>query len=893
MERKMKKLFHLLMITGMTMGLLPLHGAADSEISISPITNKQPGDTLTISGQSTLPEVTIKVFQPDQSLLFFDSIKPVSGYFSDTISLPSNTSIGSYSIKAGAGSQLATQAFTVVQNQSQNGNSGNPTSQNVGISVTGYNGQSILSSKELSFMSGDTPYSVLVRALGSSQVTATGTGSGLYVSSINGLAQFDHGAKSGWMCSVNGTYLAQSAGSYHLQPGDVIAWNYTVDLGTDIGAPSGSSSVPSQPTSTTQAVNDALKSVNLSADNTQPLNQIAKSVAILNADQRMTEQDVKQLASLLNENQVNLSQTIDPTQQQVLSDTIHEVTLEIPVQALNAPSTIQIQKLPDNVYNFLPNGTHFDKPVTISIKVPLSTEDLSQLALCWLDEQSNQWIPIPAVIDAKTGIITGQVTHFTKFAVVNRIELGNSTGVDVSSAIESASKQLISSSDLSDWSAFALFRSGKALPAGYLDTVPQQLKENQGTFRNITDYQRMVLGVIAAGGDPTNIAGYNLIEKIYNNDRMTLQGTNGVIFSLIALDSRNYSTPADAKWNRDTLLSWMLSAQNTDGGWPLVAGDQSLVDLTSMALTALAPYQDRHEIKAAIDKAVAWLSQKQTTNGGYIENGEQAENSESVAQVIEGLSAIGVNPTGTQFTKTNGNLVTNLLGFQLPSGAFSHNKGQEPNQMATEQALAALVAYDYYGKGKGSIYRFNFDASQQAYTDINEVSDWAKEFVIKARNYGVMAGVGTTHPEFAPKRVLTRAEFAKIMVSLLGEKPNPSAPQVFDDVDPNSWYYGDVTKARELGIIHGVTDTTFAPNEKITREQMAIMINNALKLSEAKSSISFSDLSTAHQDAVSSIQSVAAAGIMEGYNQTFDPLGQVTREMAAIISVKIYERKHP
>lgn len=57
------------------------------------------------------------------------------------------------------------------------------------------------------------------------------------------------------------------------------------------------------------------------------------------------------------------------------------------------------------------------------------------------------------------------------------------------------------------------------------------------------------MGALAAGEDPTNIEGYNLVQAIYNGN-VTKQGLNGVAYALIALDSANFEVPSSAKWTR-------------------------------------------------------------------------------------------------------------------------------------------------------------------------------------------------------------------------------------------------------------------------------------------------------------------------------------------------------
>lgn len=85
---------------------------------------------------------------------------------------------------------------------------------------------------DVEFVQGDTPYSALTRVVGN--VSATGSGASVYVSSINGIAEFDDGPLSGWVYAVNGVKPDVSAGGYSLSPGDKLVWHYTLDLGGDI-----------------------------------------------------------------------------------------------------------------------------------------------------------------------------------------------------------------------------------------------------------------------------------------------------------------------------------------------------------------------------------------------------------------------------------------------------------------------------------------------------------------------------------------------------------------------------------------------------------------------------------------------------------------------------------
>ena len=86
---------------------------------------------------------------------------------------------------------------------------------------------------------------------------------------------------------------------------------------------------------------------------------------------------------------------------------------------------------------------------------------------------------------------------------------------------------------------------------------------------------------------------------------------------------------------------------------------------------------------------------------------------------------------------------------------------------------------------------------------------------------------GTSATSFTPEGQTTRAEFAALLVRALGLTASASSP--FDDVAAGAWYASDVAAAHKAGLIQGVSNDRFAPNERITREQMAVMIVRAFE----------------------------------------------------------------
>ena len=257
-----------------------------------------------------------------------------------------------------------------------------------------------------------------------------------------------------------------------------------------------------------------------------------------------------------------------------------------------------------------------------------------------------------------------------------------------------------------EWMVIGLARSGRPVPAGYYDNVVEYVKAKADANERlhpakVTDNARVILALTAIGKDVTNVGGHNLLKGLDNMAYVQTQGINGPIFTLIALDSHNYPTMGDV--TREKLIQVILDAQLTDGGWNL-SGENADPDMTAMAIQALAPYYKTNEtVKAAVDKALEALSALQRNDGGFASWG--TINSESCAQVIVALTALGIDPTADSRFVKNGNTVLDALaGFYVTGGGFQHTAGGERNGMATEQGYYALAAYYRFVNAQTRLY---------------------------------------------------------------------------------------------------------------------------------------------------------------------------------------------
>ncbi|QWU45926.1 DUF4430 domain-containing protein [Bacillus sp. NP247] len=267
-------------------------------------------------------------------------------------------------------------------------------------------------------------------------------------------------------------------------------------------------------------------------------------------------------------------------------------------------------------------------------------------------------------------------------------------------AISKTSEKMLQDGIGSDWVAIGLARSGVNVPLetkiNYVKPVAEKVKKRLNRF-SATDLARTIIMMNAMNVDPTKVEGQNLVQNLFESDKVN--SVTGYAFTLLALDTKKYEVPAEAKWNRAALVQALLQAQHTDGGWTYDSSSNkesaSNVDVTSMVLAALAPYQEQQDVKPAIQKAVDYLYKQQLGNGGFAADGQ--ENSNSTAQAIIGLSLV----KDVDHNRLN-KAVQNLMSYQLPNGEFKWlPSDQKGSGMATEQAFLALLQFKEVGK---SIY---------------------------------------------------------------------------------------------------------------------------------------------------------------------------------------------
>ncbi len=301
-----------------------------------------------------------------------------------------------------------------------------PTSYYVHIAIIGSDGELVYSPNKVKVSDAYEYKLSAMSALVKTGLSYTMVDNG-YVKAIAGQGEDLNGTGSGWMFSVNGEAPGDTPRYIDVDSGDQIVFWYS---GSDSeAAPTYTyalSLVPSTNDDTKEE--EATKNINKYKE---VLTEVKEESNILNKDKMMSESEATKLESILQRNNVKLEETVSKSET-VLVDEKEEVILLIPDNALSENKKIVIDELKSDeepkqfavrvhssTYEFGPSGTKFDEPVTMSIKIPVTEEmDIESLSPAWYDEEKKQWIPIPGVIDLKTGTVIFTIDHFTKFAVL-------------------------------------------------------------------------------------------------------------------------------------------------------------------------------------------------------------------------------------------------------------------------------------------------------------------------------------------------------------------------------------------------------------------------------------------------------------------------------------------
>lgn len=609
----------------------------------------------------------------------------------------------------------------------------------------------------------------------------------VYVQSIAGDGEFDHGSGSGWMYNVNGNYPNYGASKYVLSDGDVIQWRYTTNLGADLGEDLSKWEPPAGGGTGGGAGGGAggagagASDQDRSTDPKAP-SKGAEHNTVFNLEQKFA--DASSISSWAYEAIKRATQKgfitgsngqfkpkSDITRAEFTKILVSVLELDVKTgKAINFTDVAQGDWFYPYInaaskaglisgYNhqFKPNDNITREQMAAIIVRALGIQPAKSSAIIKDIDAVSAWAKSDVETVVALQLMVGNDNKFSPQAYVTREmaavvamraydykkgkkpeaskedEPKNQTEYkavqqqiqDTAAFMQKTIPNPVVASIGGEWTVLGLARSGVKVPdeyyAKYYANLEKTLKDKSGKLHHVkyTEYDRVILALTSIGKNIDNVAGYDLREPLADFDTLIKQGINGPIFALIALDSKHYDIPivqgVKTQTTRELLIDFILKREIDGGGWAL--GEKPSAadpDITAMAIQGLAPYYSTNaEVKAAVDRGLAWLSKVQAADGGFASWG--SINSESIAQVIVALTSLGIDPhTDARFIKNGNSAVDALLSYAVPGGGFYHvkpggtgNGGAKPGEvdpMATDQAMYALVAYDRFVKGQNRLY---------------------------------------------------------------------------------------------------------------------------------------------------------------------------------------------
>lgn len=575
-----------------------------------------------------------------------------------------------------------------------------------------------------------------------------------YITEIGGLAAYDNGYMSGWMATLNDWFTSATIESYSvangsLQPGDEICMWYSCDWGADIGSDwmgtstllkditfsEGTLSSDFNPETKeyTLTISDDVEEIMVTptAENKNFMVKTYKNdytpkeegTEFKRSESIPVKSGDKIFVGVGNENwpSMNSGQT----------ETVYVFTVEGSAEVIE-PAKIETAETTGKInpafnkdiltYEIEVENVD-DLPMltftaTKAVKVVAGTTELSadengyyQMKFDKLEQQIS--------IEDESGVVTTYTFKVVVKSVENNINEVKDIFNETTDAILKGETPIVGSIG-GEWRVIGLARAGKIskeFKEGYYKNAYKYVKEiGSAKLHNSksSDNSKMILALTALGYDVTNVAGQNLLAPLSNLDYVKKQGINGLIWALIALDSGKYDVPElsgeGTRTTRDNLIKSIINSQLENGGFAL-DNENSETDMTAMALQALAPYylsektnkEYKDSLNNTVDKAIAFLANTQNDDGSFGNIG--GNTCESTAQVVVALSSLGINPdTDDRFVKNNTSVLAALLSYYNGNGKFIHEKNGNINEMSTEQAYLAMVAYNRFIEGKETIY---------------------------------------------------------------------------------------------------------------------------------------------------------------------------------------------
>lgn len=260
---------------------------------------------------------------------------------------------------------------------------------------------------------------------------------------------------------------------------------------------------------------------------------------------------------------------------------------------------------------------------------------------------------------------------------------------------------------------------------------------------------------------------------------------------------------------------------------------------------------------------------------------------------IDSINGKDFDPDADYVVVTNDFLAAGGDTYYAFSVANNIDTGKLMDEAVVEyitEELGGVVSAEQYGEPQGRITVKAAEESALPFTDV-AAEDWFFDAVKAVYEAELMGGVSDT--EFAPDVNMNRAMLVTMLYRLEGSPEVETAvSDVFTDCADGEWYADAVIWANANGIVEGRSETEFAPNDTMTRQEMAAILYR-YEVFKGAEEVEAAELEYADADAIadwaeSAVVYCTDAGLMSGVSDTeFAPAGSATRAMGATVLMRL------
>lgn len=231
---------------------------------------------------------------------------------------------------------------------------------------------------------------------------------------------------------------------------------------------------------------------------------------------------------------------------------------------------------------------------------------------------------------------------------------------------------------------------------------------------SLYELERMGIALMAANGDVSSAGGgrnINITSRIMSDSRLLNSDIKSKIFALIYFEATG-DTSQTISSIKEKLINSLINSRIVEKAAFSYDNKNPDPEITSMAITALAPYYKKNrDVAYVIEQAILYLSGAQNKNGTFSSGG--TESCEATANAVIALNSLGIDTKNDSRLIKDNDLFSALMLFRNQNGSFSHAAKKAEDNYATAQAMCAAASYGKILGKTGTLYSFKIKTTPE------------------------------------------------------------------------------------------------------------------------------------------------------------------------------------